>query len=351
MTFIHSTKTSFPKNYYSQTEIAEEIVKIWPERKRLVEQFHQSSLVQNRHLALPLESYKDLGDIGERSRIWLKTAEELQKNNIESLLAGAGLQANDIGLIVSTTVTGLAIPSLEARLMNLLPFSPSIKRIPIFGLGCLGGVAGINRVSDYLKGHPKEAALLLATELCSLTFQFNDQSVANLVGTSLFADGAAAVLMVGNEHPLALKSQFEVVDGQSFFYPNTEQIMGWDIVPSGFKIVLSGDVPNLVAREVKPNLEQFLGTQKMTINDVNFIVSHPGGPKVLEKLTEVAGKTKEDFMLSWKSLEEKGNMSSVSVLHVLENTTKRTLKKNELGLMMAMGPAFCSEFSLIRYRG
>ena len=348
MAFIHSVKTNFPKNYYKQDEIAEEIASIWPERKRQIEQFHQSSQVKGRHLSLALEQYKNLGDIGERSKIWLETAVKLQKVSVESLLAEAGIKASEIGLIVSTTVTGLAIPSLEARLMNLLPFSPSTKRVPIFGLGCLGGVAGINRVADYLKGHPQEAALLLATELCSLTFQFDDQSVANLVGTSLFADGAAAVLLLGDEHPLAKKSKFKVMDGQSFFYPQTERIMGWDIVSNGFKIVLSGDVPALVGREVKQNVDQFLSGKKMALSDVSFMVSHPGGPKVLDKLTEVTGKEKDDFLLSWKSLSEKGNMSSVSVLHVLEESFKKKLVKNEIGLMVAMGPAFCSEMSMIQ---
>lgn len=352
MAYIHSVKTNFPKNYYAQKEIADEIVRIWPERKRQVEQFHYSSQVHGRHLALPLEFYRHLGDIGARSRLWLKTAEELQKRNIEELLAGAGLRADEVNMIVSTTVTGLAIPSLEARLMNVLPFSPATKRLPVFGLGCLGGVAGINRTVDYLKGHPKDAVILLATELCSLTFQFDDQSVANLVGTSLFADGAAAVLIVGKDHRLAQQSPVEVNDGQSFFYPNTEHAMGWDIVSSGFKIVLSGDVPNLVEKEVRKNIEEFLTTHKMNLNDVNFMVSHPGGPKVLEKLSEVTGRTQEDFQLSWDSLREKGNMSSVSVLHVLEKTLKnKSRKENEIGLMIAMGPAFCSEVSLIRYHG
>lgn len=348
MSFIHSVVTRFPKYYSSQTDIAAEISRLWPERKRQVEQFHQSSLVKGRHLTLPLERYKTLGDIGERSKFWLETAQELQKQNIVELLSSSGLKPTDISLIVSTTVTGLAIPSLEARLMNLLPFSSSTKRIPIFGLGCLGGVAGINRVNDYLKGHPKEAALLLATELCTLTFQFQDQSVANLVGTSLFGDGAAAVLLVGDEHPLASKAKFEVESGQSFFYPQTEHIMGWEMVASGFQIVLSGDVPKIVEREIPNNLNQFLSNQKMCSSDISFIVSHPGGPKVLEKLTEVTGKNKEDFQLSWDSLAEKGNMSSVSVLHVLEQTCKKPLRENQRGLMVAMGPAFCSEMALIK---
>jgi alkylresorcinol/alkylpyrone synthase len=263
-------------------------------------------------------------------------------------LAKAGLRPDDISLIATTTVTGLAIPTLEARLMNKIAFKKNTKRLPIFGLGCLGGVAGINRVSDYLKGHPKEAALLLATELCSLTFQFQDKSVANLVGTSLFADGSAAVLILGDEHPLSSQGQFQVLSGESFFYPETERIMGWDIVSTGFQIVLSGDVPKIVVEHVKPNIGDFLSANKTTLSDIGFMVSHPGGPKVLDKISEISDRSPLEFKHSWESLAEKGNMSSVSVLHVLEKTIADKRNKNELGLMLAMGPAFCSEMALIK---
>lgn len=348
MSIIHSVVTSFPKTYVSQEEICEEISNIWPDKKKHVEQFHKSSQVGGRHLSIPLSEYKNLGDIGDRSRKWLDVALELQTNNVNNLLEKAGLRPEDISLIVSTTVTGLSIPTLEARLMNKIAFKPNTKRLPIFGLGCLGGVAGINRVNDYLKGHPREAVLLLATELCSLTFQFDDKSVANLVGTSLFADGSAAVLILGNDHPLAAKGEFEVLTGESFFYPNTERIMGWDIVSSGFQIVLSGDVPKIVVEHVKPNISDFLYGNRITLSDIGFMVSHPGGPKVLEKISEIADRPSEDFKHSWNSLAEKGNMSSVSVLHVLQKTIEDKKKSNELGLMIAMGPAFCSEMNLIK---
>ena len=348
MSAIYGVVTSFPDIYVAQEEIMKEIASIWPDRKKHVEQFHLSSQVNGRHLSLPLSEYKKLGDIGERSRLWLETALNLQVKNVQTLLKQANLLPSDISLIATTTVTGLAIPTLEARLMNKLPFSEKTKRLPIFGLGCLGGVAGINRVSDYLKGHPKEAALLLASELCSLTFQFQDKSVANLVGTSLFADGTAAVLMVGEEHPLYKNAQFKILRGESYFYPDTERIMGWDIVSSGFQIVLSGDVPKIVEEKVKPNLDDFLSTSKLTVSDINFMVSHPGGPKVLDKLSEISGKDANEFKHSWTSLREKGNMSSVSVLHVLEKTIADNKAKNEVGLMVAMGPAFCSEMALIK---
>ena len=349
MSYVISVKTSFPKYQTPQIEIENLLVSLWPEKEKHVHQFGESTSVKSRNLTLPLNDYPALGDIGERSLLWIEEALNLQEKNIIELIKETGIDIKDISMIASTTVTGLAIPTLEARLMNRLPFSKNLKRLPIFGLGCLGGVAGLNRVHDYLEGHPKEAVLLLATELCSLTFQFSDKSVANLVGTALFADGAAAVLLVGADHPLKNKAQFKILDGKSFFYPDTERMMGWDIVSSGFQIVLSGDVPKLVKEKVSENITKFLDDHQMSLNDVGFFISHPGGPKVLEAITEISGRDRNAFQMSWDSLRDQGNMSSVSVLHAMEKTLKeRPPRSDSLGLMLAMGPAFCSEMAIIK---
>lgn len=349
MSRIVAVKTSFPEQSYDQVDIQNTLEKSWPQRAKHIRQFGESSSVKARNLALPPEITTNLGDIGERSRIWTEEALKLQTRNIVALQEMTGIDLKEITMIVSTTVTGLTIPTLEAKLMNILPFSPNVKRVPLFGIGCLGGVAGLNRVKDYLDGHPKEAALLLATELCSLTFQMHDQSVANLVGTALFGDGSAAVLMVGREHRLAKKAVFEIIDESSFFYPDTERMMGWDIISSGFQIVLSGDVPGLVREYVAKNLGEFLYKNHLSKDDLKFFVSHPGGPKVLEAISDVTQAKPGAFKMSWDSLREKGNMSSVSVLHVMEKTIQETNHpQGSLGLMLAMGPAFCSEMNLIR---
>jgi alkylresorcinol/alkylpyrone synthase len=349
MAKIIAVQTSYPKNRTSQSDIEGMLGEMWPDKKQYIKQFSASSTVQFRDLALPLDEYKTLGDIGHRNDKWIKIAMDLQIENLTGLFQKTGVDIGSISQIISTSVTGLSIPTVEAKLMNKFPFSENTKRIPIFGLGCLGGVASLNRMNDYLKFRPKEAGLVLATELCSLSFQFHDKSVANLVGSSLFGDGAAAVLMVGDEHPLASKAQFEMIDGDSYFYPNTERIMGWDIIGSGFQIVLSGDVPGIVTNNVTKNLSSFLDKNKITTDSIEFMVSHPGGPKVLDALVEVTKKTKEQFSFSWESLQNHGNMSSVSVLNVMEQTIERTsLSKNSLGMMIAMGPAFCSELALIK---
>lgn len=349
MAFILDVKTSFPENYTTQEEVKNLLCEMWPEKKKYIDQFAESSTLKGRHTTLKIHEYKNLGDFGNRNTHWINTAFELQKKNLKQIFKDYDIDPKSIGAIFSTTVTGLAIPTLESRLMNEFKLSSRTKRIPLFGLGCLGGVAGINRVHDYLKSYPEEAVILLATELCTLTFQFEDQSVANLVGTSLFADGAAAVLMVGEKHPLKTKAKLETLDVASFFYPSSERIMGWDVIGTGFQIILSGDVPKIVRDNVKPNLKEFLGNKKLSISDVQFYISHPGGPKVLDAICEVTEQPVESFKRSYESLSENGNMSSVSVLDVMSRTFKENaLRSGNIGVMIAMGPAFASEFNLIK---
>jgi alkylresorcinol/alkylpyrone synthase len=246
---------------------------------------------------------------------------------------------------VATTITGMMAPSLEAIMMNRFPFPTDLLRTPIFGLGCLGGVASLNRAHEFLKSRPDKLAIVMAHEACSLTFQFNDSSMANMVGSSLFGDGAAVVLLAGENHPLYKKSGLVINETRASFYPNTESIMGWEVVDTGFKIVLSGSVPDMVYNNVAQDLKNI----NYTPENFSFVISHPGGPKVLEALAKVTEKSRDDFRFSWESLFENGNMSSVSVLNVLEKNLALGKKSGEQGLMMAMGPAFNSEMSLVTW--
>lgn len=349
MAYIIGVHNTFPINYYKQEEISQLLIKMWPDKEKYINQFSNSSLVKGRHTSLNLDEYSNLGDFGKRNTHWIKTALDLQKINLSYMFEEYQINPSQIDAIFSTSVTGLSIPTLESKLMNEFKINSSAKRIPLFGLGCLGGVAGINRVHDYLKSYPKELVLFIATELCTLTFQFNDKSIANLVGTSLFADGSAVVLMCGEEHELAKNAKLKTISNASFFYPNTENVMGWDIVSTGFQIVLSGNVPEIVSTHVQGNLFSFLEKNKKKLNNVDFFISHPGGPKVLEALCDISKKDHSWFYHSFLSLENRGNMSSVSVLDVMRNIfLDNKLKKNQLGVMIAMGPAFASEFALVQ---
>ena len=224
-----------------------------------------------------------------------------------------------------TSVTGIAAPSLDARLVQRLGLRPDVKRIPVFGLGCVAGAAGIARLHDYLVGHPREVAVLLSVELCSLTVQRDDDSMANLVGSGLFGDGAAAVVhgrrrraAAGRGRP---RRRPQVVATRSRFFADTERVMGWDIGGSGFRIVLSPGVADVVRDHLPAEVDDFLAAQGLTRADVARWVAHPGGPRVLEALQESLGpRRRTRWPRPGQSLADVGNLSSSSVLHVLAAT-------------------------------
>jgi alkylresorcinol/alkylpyrone synthase len=224
---------------------------------------------------------------------------------------------------------------------------PRVKRVPIFGLGCVAGTAGVARAADYVRAFPDHVAVLLSVELCSLTLQRQDLSIPNLIASGLFGDGAAAAVVVGNGHKAAGP---EILDSRSIFYPDSENVMGWDISEEGFRIVLSSDVPEVVRRHLRHDVDAFLDDHGLVRDDVSVWISHPGGPKVLEAMQEALELPAEALESAWRSLREVGNLSSTSVLLVLQDTMEhRAPEPGSYGLMLAMGPGFCSELVLLRW--
>ena len=220
----------------------------------------------------------------------------------------------------------------------------------MFGLGCVAGAAGIARLHDYLRGAPDGVAVLLAVELCSLVPK-TDPSMATVVGSSLFGDGAAAVVAVGDRRAEAIGACGpEVLDSRSHLYPDSQRTMGWDVDSSGFRLVLSPDVPKVVEQYLGDDVTGFLASHDLTVDDIGAWVSHPGGPKVIEAITETLGLPDDALELTWRSLAEVGNLSSASVLHVLRDTMAKRPPAGSPGVLMAMGPGFCSELVLLRWR-
>lgn len=345
--------SAFPNYYYSQEEITAAIQKLWMDRPSSLERlaaFHQNMQIKGRYLALPLEEYLHPSGFGERNQVWTQIALDLAEKAINNLLDQANIAASEINQIAFTTITGIAAPSIDARLMNRIPFSPYLKRMPLFGFGCMGGASGVARLTDYLVGHPQDAALLLSVELCSLTIQHNDLSAENMVSTGLFGDGAAAVLMVGAQHPLAKKNQPRIVDTRSVFFPETEYIMGWEMCDTGFKVVLSSDVTKLVETSLCPAIEDFLSQHGTSGAQIEHWLVHPGGPKIIEGIETGLGLKIGALDSSREILASVGNLSSAAVLVMLEKALKENLTSSGLcGLMMAMGPAFNAELILLEW--
>jgi alkylresorcinol/alkylpyrone synthase len=347
---IASAASAFPKHYYSQKFLLEKLQEYWGARLKnplTLARLHRNVTVDGRYLAMPAEDYHKLTTWGQANDIWIKVAQELGEQALCRALHHAGLAPEQLGALFFTSVTGISSPSIDALLINRMGLPRNIRRVPIFGLGCVAGAAGISRAADYVKAYPSQAAALVSVELCSLTLQRDDLSVANLISSGLFADGSAAVIVTGDDLDA---NGPEILATRSVFYPDTEPMMGWNVSEKGFKITLSPEVPTLIRENLGHDVDAFLADHGYRRSDLNSWVLHTGGPKVLEATADALDLRDGQLDPSWACLRRVGNLSSASVLVVLEDVMRnRRPEPGTLGLLAAMGPGFCSELLLLRW--
>ncbi len=347
---IAGVSGALPPNYYGQGAILDALSSYWSgrlENPRLLGRLHSRTGVEGRYFVMPLENYRAVQSWGASNDIWIEAARDLGEKAIRCALQRAGFDPADIGALFFVSVTGIASPSIDAMLVNRMQLSPHVKRIPIFGLGCVAGAAGIARAADYVRAYPDEIAVLLSVELCSLTLQRGDLSVANMISSGLFGDGAAAVVIAGSERA---SQGPRILATRSVFYPDTERLMGWDISEEGFRIVLSPEVPDAIVEHLGNDVDQFLGGMGLSRGNIGTYIVHTGGPKVIEAVEQALELRNGELKASWDCLRRMGNLSSASVLFVLEDAMiRRRPAPGTLSLLAAMGPGFCSELVLLKW--
>jgi alkylresorcinol/alkylpyrone synthase len=353
MTTIAAVQSAFPAYQYPQAEFAQKVadqVGLDPVQRARLERLHGNAGVDTRHTILPMAEYGALGGIGPANDRYIEEATDLGEQALRGALDAAGLAARDVDLLIVTSVTGLAVPSLDARLIPRLGLRPDVKRLPIFGLGCVAGAAGLGRLHDYLLAWPQHTAALLAVELCSLTWRPNEVTVADLVASSLFGDGAVALVATGGRALGGRAAGPRVVASRSQVFPDSADTLGWRLASDGFRIILTAELADVVERQMSGSVTAFLAEHGLTVDEVSSWVCHPGGPKVIDAIQQSLKLPDSAVEMSRRSLAEAGNMSSASVLHILEKTLDTCPPPaGSAGLMIGLGPGLSAELVLLQW--
>lgn len=352
---VAAIATASPDHTVSQEKVIEFAKSVYGKSKlftRILPVF-KNALVKNRHFAVDLEWLRSKHSFTETNDLYISTSLDLIKKATLKLAEQCAVPTTDFDIVFLVSTTGLSTPSLDARLFNMIPLNPHIKRVPIWGLGCAGGVSALVRAYDYLKAYPTHRALILSVELCSLSFQLNDITKANMISAALFGDGAAACAVLGDDVPEAKKlahAQPSILGSLSTIYPDSLNVMSWRVTSEGFKVQLSRDIPTIVTSLVKGNIEEFLNAHELSLNDMKNLIFHPGGTKVLQAYEAALNVPTEKLIHSYEVLRDFGNMSSVTVYFVLKRFLEDQQKKSEeYGLIGALGPGFSSDLVLIRW--
>ena len=346
-------RSAFPVNRYPQADFTRKVAELsglGPAQRPLLERLHGNAGVDTRHTVLPLPEYCGVWGIVPANDRYIEEATALGELALGGALAAAGLTGRDVDLLIVTSVTGVAVPSLDARLIPRLGLRSDVKRLPIFGLGCVAGAAGLSRLHDYLLAWPRHTAALLAVELCSLSWPRTAVTTADLVASGLFGDGAAALVATGGAvaaHGTVAAPR--VVATRSEVFPDSGDTLGWRLGVDGFRIVLTADLAEVVEQRLSGSVSGFLAEHGLTVDDVGSWVCHPGGPRVIDAIQQSLKLPDSAVRLSRRSLAEVGNLSSASVLHILEQTMGSPPPAGSAGLMIGLGPGVSAELVLLRW--
>jgi alkylresorcinol/alkylpyrone synthase len=345
---IAGTATAVPPYLLTRDIVKHHIKDVFGLEGKRLEAIHtviDNSQIDQRHSVFPVEYIIEPRPLAQINNEYREKAFELGRQAATDALAKAELVPTDVDLLMTVSCTGVMIPSLDAYLATAMGFRSDVRRLPVTELGCAAGAAGLAHAGEYLRAFPDRTALLVAVELPTLTFQRKDFSQANLISAVLFGDGAAGVVVTGRE---AVGPR--IVASECYLFPDSLDAMGFDLRDSGFHIVLSKDVPQLIREKVKEISEGFLSRQGLRREDISAFILHPGGQKLLSFMEAELGLTHEDTAFSWDVLRRFGNLSSASVLFILQEwLSKREMPSGSYGLLMAFGPGFTAEMILLQW--
>ena len=340
-----SVATAAPPHVLKQTDALDIARRLFADRfdefERLSAVFANTG-IRERRLAQPLDWYFQPQGWPERTAAYLETAQTLFVEGATAALAAANVEAREIDTIVTVSSTGIATPSLEARVLGRMGFRSDVERVPVFGLGCGGGVSGLSLAARLAAGRPGSTVLFVAIELCSLAFRLDELTTANIVATALFADGGAACVLRSGQDA----GPWRIEGGGQHTWPETLSVMGWNVDPSGFGVIFSQMIPPFVRLRMGEAMGDILGRLGLARSDIGRFVCHPGGAKVVQALEGALGLEQGELDVEREVLADHGNMSAPTVLFVLE----RVLKRPPVGrlFLSALGPGFsASGLSLV----
>lgn len=353
MPYLMSVGTAVPPHQVNQSESLEIARRMFqghlPNLERLLQVFANSQ-IEKRHFCVPAAWFEREHSFAEKNRAYIEAATDLGTQAIVQCLERQHISPADIDCLIFVSSTGLATPSIDARILNRLPLSEHVTRMPLWGLGCAGGAMGLSRAKDYAAAHPDSLVLLLAVELCGLTFIRSDMSKSNLIATSLFADGAAAVLIAGDQYVSRCKPAVvgpRLVTSISTTWKDSLDIMGWEVTADGLQVIFSRDIPTLVKQEMQGIVQQLLAQQQLDLSRIRHYILHPGGAKVIAAYQQALGLAAEETRYAEEVLRQYGNMSSPTVLFVLEKSLQQPWAAGDFGILTALGPGFSSEVLLL----
>lgn len=350
---IQAVATGLPPHVFPQELVCEmaraHFAGTFPQIDRYLPVFAHAQ-IDRRHFAAPPEWFLTSHSFKECNDHFVRVATGLCEEVSRSCLERAGLAPQQIDHVIVVSTTGLATPSLDARLINSMGMRPNTRRTPIWGLGCAGGIGGLARACEYARAFPEHRVLLVCVELCSTTFQWDDRSTRNLIATSLFADGAAAVVVAGDAvEPGGGARPLEILGTQSTLWSDTLEVMGWETVDSGFRVVFSPRIPSIVELLMRDTVAGLLAPHNLALDDVEHWILHPGGAKVVTAYEAALDVDPERLAHTRGVLRDCGNMSSATVFFVLERFLRAgTPRPGEYGVLAVLGPGFSAEIALVR---